>query len=112
MLHSIWYDCLVTKRLAFVVCSPEKMLEELRQRPSLKVLEDLNLCLAYRSTTWLQVYCRLGGVAMQLEVRGDLGCIALPCQSAQEAHRFAALQHSTSAATPNAARRSSENLNT
>ena len=67
-------------------CSPEKMLEELRQRPSLKVLEDLNLCLAYRSTNWLQVYCRLGGVAMQLEVRVDLNRIALPFQFAQEMH--------------------------
>lgn len=44
------------------------MLEELRACPSAKVLEDLGNCLAYRSTTWLSVYCRLGGVAMQLEV--------------------------------------------
>ena len=44
------------------------MLEELRQKPTLKVLEDLCTCLAYRSTAWLSMYCRLGGVAMQLEV--------------------------------------------
>lgn len=44
------------------------MLEELRVRPTLRVLEELGVCLAYRSTAWLAMYCRLGGVAMQLEV--------------------------------------------
>ena len=44
------------------------MLEELRMHPTLKVLEELGVCLAYRSTAWLAMYCRLGGVPMQLEV--------------------------------------------
>jgi len=60
------------------------MLEQLRKRPSLKVLEDLGLCLAYRSTTWLSLYCRLGGVGMQLEVLFDFcrtqNCLLIGCR--------------------------------
>ena len=59
----------VTECALLCPCSPQNMLEELRVRPTLKVLEDLGICLAYRSTAWLAMYCRLGGVAMQLEVQ-------------------------------------------
>lgn len=60
------------------------MLEQLRVSPTTRVLEDLGNCLAYRSTTWLSVYCRLGGVAMQLEVNPHSDPDTLvPCRCSQ-----------------------------
>ena len=49
-------------------CSPENMISEVQRWPSQLTLEDLKECLDYCSTSWVGLYCRLGGVHLLLEV--------------------------------------------
>lgn len=54
-------------------CSPENMITEVQKWPSRATLEDLKECLDYCSTSWVGLYCRLGGAHLLLEV----GCHAV-----------------------------------
>lgn len=47
--------------------SPENMISEVQRWPSQLTLEDLKECLDYCSTSWVGLYCRLGGVHLLLE---------------------------------------------
>lgn len=44
------------------------MIAEVQKWPSRETLEDLKECLDYCSTSWLGLYCRLGGAHLLLEV--------------------------------------------
>ncbi|KAA6421764.1 MAG: formin domain containing, partial [Trebouxia sp. A1-2] len=47
--------------------SPENMISEVQRWPSRPTLEDLKECLDYCSTSWVGLYCRLGGAHLLLE---------------------------------------------
>ena len=49
-------------------CSPENMISEVQKWPSRPTPEDLKECLDYCSTSWVGLYCRLGGAHLLLEV--------------------------------------------
>ncbi len=44
------------------------MLAALRRWPAARTLEDVKDCLDFCSTAWLQLFCRLGGAPLLLEV--------------------------------------------
>ena len=53
-------------------------MSEVQRWPSRPTLEDLKECLDYCSTSWVGLYCRLGGAHLLLEVTC---CSAYPCQA-------------------------------
>ncbi|KAK9830554.1 hypothetical protein WJX72_012430 [[Myrmecia] bisecta] len=50
--------------------SPENMISEVRRWPSVRTLEDLRECLSFGATSWIAVYCRLGGAELLMEALG------------------------------------------
>lgn len=52
--------------------SPETMLAALRRWPAARTLEDVKDCLDFCSAAWLQLFCRLGGAPLLLEVAPGL----------------------------------------
>jgi len=47
-------------------------MSEVQRWPSRPTLEDLKECLDYCSTSWVGLYCRLGGAHLLLEVNHPL----------------------------------------
>ncbi|KAL0049978.1 hypothetical protein WJX82_001917 [Trebouxia sp. C0006] len=60
--------------------SPENMMSEVQRWPSRPTLEDLKECLDYCSTSWVSLYCRLGGAHLLLEA------LNMHRDAAQEGH--------------------------
>ncbi|KAL0027450.1 hypothetical protein WJX77_001937 [Trebouxia sp. C0004] len=60
--------------------SPENMISEVQRWPSRPTLEDLKECLDYCSTSWVGLYCRLGGAHLLLEA------LNMHRDAAQEGH--------------------------
>ena len=48
---------------------------EVQRWPSRHTLDYLKECLAYSNTSWVALFCRLGGAGLLLEV----GCCSLCC---------------------------------
>ena len=62
----------------FTFCSPDEMMREVAACPSVRTLTDLKDCLDFCSTSWVQLFCRLGGAALLLQV-----LVAACCHFAQ-----------------------------
>ena len=50
------------------LCSPDEMMKEVAACPSVRALMDLKDCLDFCSTSWVQLFCRLGGAGLLLQV--------------------------------------------
>jgi len=51
----------------FGMCSPDLMIREVQSCPSVRTLMDLKDCLDFCSTSWVALYCRLGGAGLLLQ---------------------------------------------
>lgn len=63
------------------------MISEVQKWPSRPTLEDLKECLDYCSTSWVGLYCRLGGAHLLLEVTSLLPTTLPPQQQLDMLHR-------------------------
>ena len=61
--------------LFFCARSPENMLHEVRRWPASKTLEDLKDCLDFCNTSWIALFCQLGGAELLLQVRACLSIL-------------------------------------
>ena len=68
--------------------SPETMLAALRRWPAARTLEDVKECLDYCSKAWLQLFCRLGGAPLLLEVAPHAlwSCHGVTCEVTDQTH--------------------------
>ena len=63
--------------LLYILCSPDEMMKEVATCPNVRTLMDLKDCLDFCSTSWVQLFCRLGGAALLLQVAVCLQCCSV-----------------------------------
>ncbi len=55
-------------RVMHAGCSPDAMLRDVQRCPSVRCLMDLKDCLDFCSTSWVSLFCQLGGAELLLQV--------------------------------------------